>query len=91
MRGVAKGMTTDPGAVEEALAGALLCSECGICDSFACFMGLSPKEVNRLIKRELTFNRDSEDRLEFQGLQEVRPGFPIAKFQQNVCCIGWVW
>lgn len=75
MRGVAKGMTTDPGAVEEALAGALLCSECGICDSFACFMGLSPKEVNRLIKRELTFNRDSEDRLEFQGLQEVRPGF----------------
>ena len=29
---------------------ALLCSECGICEKFACPMGLSPREVNAQIK-----------------------------------------
>ncbi len=32
---------------------ALLCSECGICEKFACPMGISPREVNALIKKEL--------------------------------------
>ncbi len=32
---------------------ALLCSECGICEKFACPMGLSPREVNAQIKRVL--------------------------------------
>ncbi len=32
---------------------ALLCSECGICEKFACPMGISPREVNAQIKREL--------------------------------------
>ncbi len=30
---------------------ALLCSECGICEKWACPLGLSPREVNRAIKR----------------------------------------
>ena len=33
--------------------GALLCSECGVCEKFACPMGLSPREVNALIKQEI--------------------------------------
>lgn len=32
---------------------ALLCSECGICEKFACPMMLSPREVNAQIKKEL--------------------------------------
>ena len=32
---------------------ALLCSECGICEKFACPMGVSPREVNAQIKRAL--------------------------------------
>lgn len=32
---------------------ALLCSECGVCEKFACPMGVSPREVNAQIKREL--------------------------------------
>lgn len=33
---------------------ALLCSECGVCDTYACFMGLSPRAVNRAIKQHLS-------------------------------------
>lgn len=33
--------------------GALLCCECGICEKFACPMGISPREANILIKKEL--------------------------------------
>jgi len=32
---------------------ALLCSECGACDLYACSFGLSPRQVNRMIKQEL--------------------------------------
>lgn len=32
---------------------ALLCCECGICEKFACPMGISPREVNKLIKQDL--------------------------------------
>lgn len=32
---------------------ALLCSECGICEKFACPMLLSPREINAQIKKEL--------------------------------------
>ena len=32
---------------------ALLCSECGICEKFACPMGISPREVNAQIKKAL--------------------------------------
>ncbi len=36
----------------EMLQGALLCSECGVCDQYACFMGLSPRQVNQELKRQ---------------------------------------
>ncbi|ACL06657.1 Respiratory-chain NADH dehydrogenase domain 51 kDa subunit [Desulfatibacillum aliphaticivorans] len=32
---------------------ALLCSECGICEKWACPMQISPREVNRAIKQQL--------------------------------------
>jgi Na+-translocating ferredoxin:NAD+ oxidoreductase RnfC subunit len=42
---------------------ALLCSGCGLCEIYACVMGLSPQRINALIK----------DRL---GAQGYRPAFP---------------
>ena len=39
------------------LAHALLCSECGVCDTFGCTMGLSPRKINREIKQILSKNK----------------------------------
>lgn len=36
---------------------AQLCCECGICESFACPMGLQPRKINSLIKQELGKNK----------------------------------
>jgi len=38
---------------EEVFKEALLCSECGLCEMFACPMGISPRQVNIMIKNEL--------------------------------------
>ncbi|WP_042338981.1 4Fe-4S dicluster domain-containing protein [Desulfosporosinus youngiae] len=38
---------------EETLKMALACSECGVCEQYACIMGLSPRAVNSRIKQEL--------------------------------------
>ena len=35
------------------LTDALLCCECGVCELFACPMGLSPRQMNILVKRQL--------------------------------------
>lgn len=37
----------------EARKSALLCCECGVCEKFACPMGLSPREVNAMFRKEL--------------------------------------
>lgn len=50
---------------------ALLCSECGVCEKFACPLGLSPRELNAHIKAKL---RESGVRLEITGKpQQVHP------------------
>jgi Na+-translocating ferredoxin:NAD+ oxidoreductase RnfC subunit len=41
------------GATEGILEDALICSECGICEKFACPMMLSPREINAAVKKEL--------------------------------------
>jgi Na+-translocating ferredoxin:NAD+ oxidoreductase RnfC subunit len=48
MRALGKGMED-----AEIRKEALLCSECGICEKFACPMKISPREVNMQIKKEL--------------------------------------
>ncbi|MBX4340687.1 hypothetical protein K4G93_21405, partial [Mycobacterium tuberculosis] len=35
------------------LLSALTCSECNVCESVACPVGISPMRINRLLKREL--------------------------------------
>lgn len=42
-----------PEAASEVMKEALICSECGICEKYACPMMISPREVNAQIKREL--------------------------------------
>ncbi len=47
LRAVSYGITSDVKAITQAF----LCSECGVCDEFACVMGLSPRKMNMEIKR----------------------------------------
>lgn len=42
-----------PGMQGEVLEDALICSECGVCEKFACPMMLSPREINAAIKQKL--------------------------------------
>ncbi|AEE96027.1 4Fe-4S dicluster domain-containing protein [Mahella australiensis] len=49
IRAVSHGVTTDSAAITTAL----LCSECGVCDMFACPLDLSPRHINIAIKEEL--------------------------------------
>jgi len=43
----------NPRMTGEVLEDALLCSECGVCEKFACPMMLSPREINAAIKQKL--------------------------------------
>ena len=43
----------NPGMVGEVLEDALICSECGVCEKFACPMMLSPREINAAVKQKL--------------------------------------
>lgn len=40
---------------------ALICSECGICEEYACPMGLQPRKVNQMLKKILT-----EEKVKYQ-------------------------
>ena len=45
---------------------ALLCCECGICETYACPMGLQPRKINSMLKKELgarriRYERSGED------------------------------
>jgi Na+-translocating ferredoxin:NAD+ oxidoreductase RnfC subunit len=42
-----------PDVAAEVMKDALICSECGVCEKYACPMMISPREVNIQIKREL--------------------------------------
>ncbi len=53
---------------EEVIKGALLCSECGVCEVVACPMALSPRLMNRMIKRKL---RESGYKADFSGQPAV--------------------
>lgn len=50
---------------------AQLCCECGICESYACPMGLLPRRINRMIKGEL-----AKAGLRWEGGTETQPVSP---------------
>jgi Na+-translocating ferredoxin:NAD+ oxidoreductase RnfC subunit len=43
----------NPGMTGEILEDALICSECGVCEKFACPMMLSPREISAAVKQKL--------------------------------------
>jgi Na+-translocating ferredoxin:NAD+ oxidoreductase RnfC subunit len=43
----------NPGMLGEVLEDTLICSECGVCEKFACPMMLSPREINAAVKQHL--------------------------------------
>lgn len=49
MRAIAYGIDTDSATITKAM----LCCECGACDTWGCSMGLSPRNINIHIKKEL--------------------------------------
>ncbi len=49
MRAVSYGIDTDSDTITQAM----LCCECGACDTWGCSMGLSPRNINIEIKKEL--------------------------------------
>ncbi len=51
----------NPEMVGEVLEDALICSECGVCEKFACPMMLSPREINAAIKQHLLKNGVKRD------------------------------
>ncbi len=51
---------------------ALLCCECGACEKFACPMGISPREVNALIKKDLM-----KDGVRWEGTGEEPKNHPF--------------
>ncbi|MDR0599026.1 MAG: 4Fe-4S dicluster domain-containing protein [Treponema sp.] len=42
-----------PLAADDITRQALICCECGVCETFACPMGLSPRQVNKYVKQRL--------------------------------------
>ncbi|MDN5324008.1 MAG: hypothetical protein PWQ67_2462 [Clostridia bacterium] len=42
------------GVVGAQITNAFLCSECAVCDKYACPMGLSPRTINKMLKAELS-------------------------------------
>jgi len=87
MRALAAGGPMDA----EVAAGALLCSECGVCDHYACFMGLSPRRVNQRLKAELGSKQDVR---QFSMSEGARPGFadgqvPAQRLMAHLKLIRW--
>ncbi|MBQ6373593.1 MAG: 4Fe-4S dicluster domain-containing protein [Clostridia bacterium] len=53
MRRMAAGADAREAAGDPVLQTAQLCCECGVCEEYACPMGLNPRRINAMIKREL--------------------------------------
>ena len=50
--------------LDESIIDALICSECGICEKYACPMMISPREANAYIKQELLQRRIKRETVE---------------------------
>ncbi len=75
------------GISKEIMNDALICSECGICEKYACPMMISPREVNALIKRKLMEERIKREpmqgRYEPLAFREVRK-IPTARLMERL-------
>jgi len=67
---------------------ALLCSECGACDLYACSFGLSPRQVNRMIKQELRQAGAKMDWPEYHGEGHAERQYRLIPTQRLVDRLG---
>lgn len=56
------------------LTSALTCSECGVCEAYACPVGISPREINKMLKQEFR-----EKGVRYAG--EMGKADPMAEFR----------
>lgn len=63
MRAFAGGVDQGPHALQ-----AVMCCECGVCELFACPMGLSPRRINAMLK-----TRFREEKIQYQGPRDIIP------------------
>jgi Na+-translocating ferredoxin:NAD+ oxidoreductase RnfC subunit len=66
-----------PGITGEVLEDALICSECGVCEKFACPMMLSPREINAVLKQK--FLREGVKRAPQRTDYKVSPFYDTRK------------
>ncbi len=61
----------------EVLSQALICCECGVCETYSCPMGLSPRQVNVYVKKNLTGVKFQDDGVyntaDFRDFRKVPP------------------
>ncbi len=67
----------------EVLAQALICCECGVCETYSCPMGLSPRQVNVYVKKNLTGVKFEDDGVyktaSFREFRKVPPSKIMAR------------
>ncbi len=56
---------------------ALLCCECGICETYACPMGLMPRKINGMLKREL-----AQAGIRYQRTEELYTPEPAREYRK---------
>ncbi len=78
MRQINLGLDIPPQIIE----GAFLCSECGLCEVYACPMGLSPRIVNRAIKEQLL--KEGHRPVFSQRELQARDTYPYRKIPVSV-------
>ena len=77
MRRMAAGAHLSDAAEDPILKTAQLCCECGVCEEYACPMGLNPRRINALLKRELGL---AGVRYKYEGAPcEVNPSRDLRK------------
>lgn len=74
MRAFGGGVGTAPGTLQ-----AFLCSECGVCELFACPMRLSPRRINALFKA-----RFREQQIAYEGPREIVPAQSVLNQHRKI-------
>lgn len=84
MRLLALGENVDMTQHRETLMSALLCSQCGVCGSYACSMGLKPNIVNKYIKEQLSAHGIRAGKTESRGVSSEREWHKIPSKRLSV-------
>lgn len=72
---------------EEVLKDALICSECGVCELYACPMGLSPRKVNIYVKamlRNRGINHDDNELYPSNSIMRPYRQIPVSRLLSRI-------